>query len=138
MRSRRTIAAKRMPFPGYGHPLHKDADPRAARLLAVAEEAGLSGTHAAAAMAAEQAILEITGKTLVLNVSGAIPAVLLDAGFPDHRTQGRADPGARGKPGCPSGRGADAADRLPAVGGRRARRRLRRTRCRTASSREAH
>jgi len=74
--------AKRMPFPGYGHPLHKDADPRAARLLAVAEEVGLSGTHAAAAKAGERAIFEITGKNLVLNVSGAIPAVLLDAQFP--------------------------------------------------------
>ncbi len=74
--------ARRAPFPGYGHPLHKDADPRAARLIAVAKEAGLSGPHVAAAQAAEKAILEITGKSLVLNVSGAIPAVLLDAGFP--------------------------------------------------------
>jgi citrate synthase len=36
----------------------------------------------AAARAAERAILEKTGKSLVLNTSGAIPAVLLDAGFP--------------------------------------------------------
>jgi len=71
-----------VPFPGYGHPVHKDADARAARLLAVAEEVGLSGTHAAAAKAGERAIFEITGKNLVLNVSGAIPAVLLDAQFP--------------------------------------------------------
>src|SRR5437763_9347040 len=74
-------AAKR-PFPGYGHPLHRTADPRAARVLTVAAEAGLAGPHAAAARAAERAIVEVTGKSLVLNVSGAIPAVLLDAGFP--------------------------------------------------------
>jgi citrate synthase len=74
-------AAKR-PLPGYGHPLHRTADPRAARVLAVAAEAGLAGPHAAAARAAERAIVEVTGKSLVLNVSGAIPAALLDAGFP--------------------------------------------------------
>ncbi len=74
--------ANKMPYPGYGHPLHSDADPRAARLLAVAQEQGLSGAHIAAARAAERVIKETTGKSLVLNVSGAIPAVLLDAGFP--------------------------------------------------------
>lgn len=73
---------KKLPFPGYGHPLHKDADPRAARLIAVAQAQGLAGAHVEAAKAAEKAIAEITGRSLVLNVSGAIPAVLLDAGFP--------------------------------------------------------
>jgi citrate synthase len=72
----------KIPFPGYGHPLHTDEDPRAGRLIAVAGEAGLSGPHIAAARAAESAIREIMGRPLVLNVSGAIPAVLLDAGFP--------------------------------------------------------
>jgi len=74
--------AARIPFPGYGHPLHRAADPRVARLLAVADEMGLSGAHVAAARAAERVIAEQTGKSLVLNTSGAIPAVLLDAGFP--------------------------------------------------------
>jgi citrate synthase len=76
------LRASRTPFPGYGHPLHRDADPRVARLLAVAEQAGLSGRHVAAAKAVEAAIREVTGKSLVLNVSGGIPAILLDAGFP--------------------------------------------------------
>ena len=74
--------AAKIPFPGYGHPLHTDEDPRAGRLIAVATEAGLAGPHIAAAHAAETAIREIMGRPLVLNVSGAIPAVLLDAGFP--------------------------------------------------------
>jgi citrate synthase len=74
--------AARIPFPGYGHPLHRAADPRVARLIAVAQEIGVAGTHVAAARAAERAIVEKTGKSLVLNTSGAIPAVLLDAGFP--------------------------------------------------------
>lgn len=74
--------ARRAPFPGYGHPFHKEKDPRVAKLIAVAEEAGTSGRHVAAARAAERAIRETTGKSLVLNVSGGIPAVLLDCGFP--------------------------------------------------------
>lgn len=74
--------AAKIPFPGYGHPLHTDEDPRAGRLIAVAKEAGVAGSHIAAALAAETAIREIMGRPLVLNVSGAIPAVLLDAGFP--------------------------------------------------------
>lgn len=69
-------------IPGFGHPLHKARDPRAVRLFEVARETGLAGRHVAAAEAAEAAIPAIVGKPLALNVSGAIPAVLLDAGFP--------------------------------------------------------
>jgi citrate synthase len=74
--------AARRPFPGYGHPLHKGGDPRVGRLLAVAAETGGAGRHVAAARAGEAAVLAATGKNLILNISGAIPAVLLDAGFP--------------------------------------------------------
>ena len=74
--------AARQPFPGYGHPLHKGGDPRVERLLVVAAEIGGAGQHVKAARAAEAAIHEATGKRLILNISGAIPAVLLDAGFP--------------------------------------------------------
>jgi citrate synthase len=74
--------AQKRPFPGYGHPLHKDADPRAARLVEVARQNGTAGKHIEMAYALEAAIKEVVGKSLVFNVSGAIPAVLLDAGFP--------------------------------------------------------
>ena len=37
--------AVKRPIPGYGHPLHKDHDPRARRLIAVAEEAGVAGRY---------------------------------------------------------------------------------------------
>ena len=69
-------------IPGYGHPLHKRSDPRAARLLEIAREVGTAGTYAAVAQAVERLLPELTGKPLALNVSGAIPAVLLDAGYP--------------------------------------------------------
>jgi citrate synthase len=78
----REYRAARRAIPGYGHPLHKGYDPRARRLLEVAKEANTRGRHIAAAQAIERAIPDIVGKQLAMNVSGAIPAVLLDAGFP--------------------------------------------------------
>lgn len=76
------LRAARRPIAGYGHPLHKQSDPRVARLLAVADEAGKSGRHVEIARAVERLLPEATGKPLAMNVSGAIGAVLLDAGFP--------------------------------------------------------
>lgn len=69
-------------IPGYGHPLHRGADPRAARLLEVAAETGLAGRHIAIATLVERLLPGLLGRPLALNVSGAIPAVLLDAGYP--------------------------------------------------------
>jgi len=69
-------------IPGYGHPLHKGFDPRARRLIEVAAEAGVTGQHVEIAAAVEKRLPDLIGRPLTLNVSGAIPAVLLDAGFP--------------------------------------------------------
>jgi citrate synthase len=69
-------------IPGYGHPLHKGTDPRAARLLQIARHAGLAGRHIEIAERVEQLLPPLVGRTLALNVSGAIPAVLLDAAYP--------------------------------------------------------
>lgn len=74
--------AARRPLPGYGHPQHKDLDPRAGRLFAVAAEAGAAGIHIEIAHEVERLLPGLIGKPLKLNVSGAIPAVLLDAGYP--------------------------------------------------------
>lgn len=70
------------PIPGYGHPLHKQADPRARRLFQVASEAGSSGQHAEIAHTVERLLPQLIGRPLAINVSGAIPAVLLDVGYP--------------------------------------------------------
>jgi citrate synthase len=80
-RVREERAAKR-PVAGYGHPLHKERDPRVERLLTIAEQAGCSGRHIEAALAVERALPVVTGKQLAMNVSAAIAAVLLDAGYP--------------------------------------------------------
>jgi len=74
--------AARRAIPGYGHPLHKGGDPRAARLFQVAAETGTAGKHAQIAPAVEQQLPQLIGRPLALTVSGAIPAVLLDAGYP--------------------------------------------------------
>ena len=68
--------------PGYGHPLHKERDPRVAALFRVSKDAGVDQRFVAIAEAVEQVIPETVGKDLKLNVSAAIPAVLLGAGFP--------------------------------------------------------
>jgi citrate synthase len=76
------MRAARQPVPGYGHPLHKLLDPRVARLLAVATEAGTAGRHVEVAALVERLVPQIWSKPLTMNVSGAIAAVLLDAGYP--------------------------------------------------------
>ncbi|SPA48303.1 citryl-CoA lyase [Cupriavidus taiwanensis] len=78
----RAVRQARKPLPGFGHPTHKLGDPRAHRLLAIARELGIAGDHVAALEAVAAAVPEHYSKPLPLNVSGAIPAVLLDAGYP--------------------------------------------------------
>jgi citrate synthase len=69
-------------IPGYGHPLHKERDARVDALFEVARAAGTDLRFVAIAEAVEALIPQVVGKTLKLNVSGAIPSVLLGAGFP--------------------------------------------------------
>lgn len=74
--------AARRAIPGYGHPLHKTGDPRVVRLFEVAAAAAFRGQHIEAAHAIERVVPAAIGKQLAMNVSVAIPAVLLDAEFP--------------------------------------------------------
>lgn len=69
-------------LPGYGHPQHKEQDPRVKALFKAGEAAGIDPQYVEIAEAIERVIPEIYGKQLRLNVSAAIPAVLLGAGFP--------------------------------------------------------
>jgi citrate synthase len=68
--------------PGFGHPVHKPVDPRAERILELADERGVSGPNVALARALRDAVHEVWGKPLTMNVSMPIAAVLLDLGFP--------------------------------------------------------
>jgi len=69
-------------LPGFGHPFHKPDDPRSPVLLALAREHGLAGPHVAAVLALSAAIDETYGRHITLNATGAIAAVLGDAGIP--------------------------------------------------------
>jgi citrate synthase len=69
-------------IPGYGHSLHKQRDPRVDRLFEVAREAGTNLRFIDIAERVEEVIPAIVGKELKLNVSAAIPAVLLGTNFP--------------------------------------------------------
>jgi citrate synthase len=75
-------------IPGYGHPLHKERDERVGALFEVARAAGTDLRFVAIAEAAEAMLPEVLNKQLKLNVSGAIPAVLLGAGFPVQALKG--------------------------------------------------
>lgn len=74
--------ARKAALPGFGHPLHKPDDPRALRLLALADERGTAGPHVKMARAFAAVVNDVWGKQLTMNVSTAIPAVMLDVGFP--------------------------------------------------------
>lgn len=76
------LRAQKKPIPGYGHPQHASGDPRANVLLKLADEQGVSGKYIGMLRAVADAIPEIVGRPLPINVSGAIPAVALDIGFP--------------------------------------------------------
>ena len=68
-------------IPGFGHPLHRPLDPRAERILELADARGVSGRYIALTRALRDAVAEAWDKPLTLNVSLPIAAVLLDLGY---------------------------------------------------------
>jgi citrate synthase len=73
---------RKQAIPGYGHPEHKQRDPRVDALFGVSLRAGGGQHFVEIARIVEELIPEVVGKDLKLNVSAAIPAVLLGVGFP--------------------------------------------------------
>lgn len=78
----RALRAEKKAIPGFGHPQHSEGDPRANLLLKLAADHGVEGPHIAALRAIQAALPEAIGRPLPINVNGAIPAVMLDVGFP--------------------------------------------------------
>ena len=70
----------RRPVPGFGHPIHHGNDPRVERLLEISMEAGIGGDYVKAMRLLESCLQEVLNKTLVINASAAIAAVLAEAG----------------------------------------------------------
>jgi citrate synthase len=78
----REIHASGGKVPGFGHPVHRPVDPRAERILELADERAVSGPHVLLARSLRDAVAEVWGKPLTMNVAMPIAAVVLDLGFP--------------------------------------------------------
>jgi citrate synthase len=68
--------------PGFGHPVHHPLDPRAERILELADDRGVSGQHVLLARETRAAVHATASRALTMNVSMPIAAVMLDLGFP--------------------------------------------------------
>ena len=68
--------------PGFGHPVHRPVDPRAERILELADERGVGAEHVELARLLRDAVAAEWGKPLPMNVSLPIAAVMLDLGYP--------------------------------------------------------
>lgn len=78
----RDIRKTKAPVPGFGHPQHSGGDPRANVLLKLADERGLDGPYIRMLRVVESVLPEALGRALPININGAIPAILLEIGFP--------------------------------------------------------
>ena len=78
----REIRAAGGKVPGFGHPVHRPVDPRAARILELADARAVSGPNVAYARALGDAVAREWERPLTMNVAMPIAAVMLDLGFP--------------------------------------------------------
>lgn len=76
------LKSQRKKVPGLGHPQHSAGDPRANKLLEIADASGVSGPYIETLKSLAEHAPKIINRPLPINVSGAIPAVMLDAGWP--------------------------------------------------------
>ncbi|PTX00421.1 citryl-CoA lyase [Pararhodobacter aggregans] len=76
------LKLERKKVPGLGHPQHAEGDPRAIRLLELCDDLGLSGRYVETLRVLGEQAPGIMHRPLPINVSGAIPAAILDAGWP--------------------------------------------------------
>lgn len=78
----RSVHASGERMPGFGHPIHRPLDPRAERILELADARAVGGSHVLLARCLRDAVAAVWGKPLTMNVSMPIAAVMLDLGFP--------------------------------------------------------
>jgi citrate synthase len=75
-------------IPGLGHPVHKQADPRTAALIELAEREEVRGPHLRLFEAIGRVHPDILGRTLPLNGAGVAGAALADLGLPAELLRG--------------------------------------------------
>jgi citrate synthase len=78
------------PIPGLGHPIHKNGDPRTARIIEIAHEEGTYGPHLALFEAIGRVHADVLGRQLPLNGAGVCGAALADLGLPPELLRGTA------------------------------------------------
>jgi citrate synthase len=69
-------------LPGIGHPVHRHGDPRSQRLFAIAETEGVAGRHVELMRAIGVEAEAAHGRSLPVNVTGAIGAIASDLQIP--------------------------------------------------------
>jgi citrate synthase len=74
--------ARNAPIPGIGHPVHKPIDPRTPVLFAIAERNGFRGRYVALLEAIQVEAEGKLARSLPINATGAIGAILCELGFP--------------------------------------------------------
>jgi citrate synthase len=74
--------SRRQAIPGFGHPIHKPVDPRAERIFELAERHGLAGEHVRLVKLIQFELSRQTGRSLPINVTGAIGAIAGELGIP--------------------------------------------------------
>jgi citrate synthase len=84
----RDYRERKRPIPGFGHPVHREEDPRSKRLVDIVKAAGAKGDYVAALAALEKAVFTVIGKRIVTNVSAAIAVALCEAGVPAKAARG--------------------------------------------------
>ena len=77
----RESLARDVRLPGYGHKIYKTEDPRTKAIFVAAQKLGFGKKYLARARAIERELAKQSGKTLPLNIDGAIAAVLLEFGL---------------------------------------------------------
>jgi citrate synthase len=80
--------ANKRAIPGFGHPVHREVDPRSKKLIDIVKAAGGKGDYVAALTTLEQAVFTVIGKRIVTNVSAAIAVALCEAGVPAKAARG--------------------------------------------------
>lgn len=78
----REYRRSKTPIPGLGHPIHKSIDPRSTRLFALGEEYGITGPNVTLMQLIAAEAHRQSGRTLPLNVTGAIGALASELGIP--------------------------------------------------------
>ena len=81
------LRRRRLRVPGLGHGRHRTDDPRALAVLTLADKCSNAKKHCEALKILRQAATEQLGRSLVINVTGAVAGALLDLGFPVEATR---------------------------------------------------